>query len=999
MRARLRDTAIGVTATLALAGWVAGVPLLLWTWRHNPLPTSLPGWHRITTLISGGYLDPNVIPNTAAVVGWVAWLGVTRGIVLDVLARLRHRPDRASGRLQLAIGRWLSAVTLVAVLFTQRPTAARAAVAPLTILRQPVTALALHTPSPSAPTTIGPPATPQAAPPTTPPAVYTVRPGDSYWRIAQTRTGSGARWRELRDANIGGRHVDGTPVTADSTLIHPGDRLQLPAGWTSAGTQPNPPASVHVVQRGETLSSIAATDLGDATRWPAIYRLNHDRIRDPNVIYPGQALRLPTNAPLPPASDPPHGDEARPSDSGDPAPATTPAPTTTPTPLPPPPVPTTSVPSPPIPAPTTTSTAVPAPFASANGNQAGGSSVPIAPIATGISTLTAAVIVWQLHRRRVFALLRRRPRQRLTPPSPAAQQLEHLLVNLADTDLFDWLDAAQHALGAHLTSAPDPGRILAFRAGRHGVEVLWTHPHPPSPPWTRDDTGTWRLPATTTLDELRTIGADHAAAAPAAVTVGDTVDGPLLVDLETAGSLIIDGPPDLTTGLLTAVTIELAASPWAVPVDVCVVGGPPELAAFERVRPITAADIAGPLAARAATATRPDRPDDGRTHDDDRALTVVVAFDPVDLTPIAPHVTPGSPTGLIVVAGRDTPGIPRPGLVLAVAADRTGRLSPPGLEVITVNTIDPAPRAGAVDLATEPITDEPPPVTDVSLPAIDTDMGAVEPLIDDVMAVRPVEVRILTTAPTVTGWQTEPPGYVATELVVFFATRSRPITPAATRARLYPDGITAEAWRAALSRTRRALGTDTVTGLDHLPSADTGHLTLGPTVASDWDRFQRLRAAATGRPPADRAALLGAALQLIDGTPFTAIPARRYRWADDPDDYLRQHLTVTIHDTAIELAELALTNLDDPGLALEAIRRGLLGGGDNEPLHRLAVRAHLARGDTAAAGDVIRRLERVIHDHDGLAELQPETLALIEHWTKALNPTDKRASAPSPQNR
>ena len=43
------------------------------------------------------------------------------------------------------------------------------------------------------------------------------------------------------------------------------------------------------------------------------------------------------------------------------------------------------------------------------------------------------------------------------------------------------------------------------------------------------------------------------------------------------------------------------------------------------------------------------------------------------------------------------------------------------------------------------------------------------------MAVRAVEVSILTAEPTVTGWKNPPTGQIATELVVFFATRTRPL--------------------------------------------------------------------------------------------------------------------------------------------------------------------------------------------------------------------------------
>ena len=33
--------------------------------------------------------------------------------------------------------------------------------------------------------------------------------------------------------------------------------------------------------------------LRDSRQWPAIYSLNKDQIRDPNLIYPGQVLIMP----------------------------------------------------------------------------------------------------------------------------------------------------------------------------------------------------------------------------------------------------------------------------------------------------------------------------------------------------------------------------------------------------------------------------------------------------------------------------------------------------------------------------------------------------------------------------------------------------------------------------------------------------------------------------------------------------------------------------------
>jgi nucleoid-associated protein YgaU len=52
-------------------------------------------------------------------------------------------------------------------------------------------------------------------------------------------------------------------------------------------------AKTYVVQAGDSLSKIAKALLGDAARWPEIFELNKDQIKDPNLIYPGQELRLP----------------------------------------------------------------------------------------------------------------------------------------------------------------------------------------------------------------------------------------------------------------------------------------------------------------------------------------------------------------------------------------------------------------------------------------------------------------------------------------------------------------------------------------------------------------------------------------------------------------------------------------------------------------------------------------------------------------------------------
>lgn len=49
----------------------------------------------------------------------------------------------------------------------------------------------------------------------------------------------------------------------------------------------------HVVVKGDSLSKIAQREYGDAQQWRRIYDANRDLIQDPDLIYPGQNLRLP----------------------------------------------------------------------------------------------------------------------------------------------------------------------------------------------------------------------------------------------------------------------------------------------------------------------------------------------------------------------------------------------------------------------------------------------------------------------------------------------------------------------------------------------------------------------------------------------------------------------------------------------------------------------------------------------------------------------------------
>jgi LysM repeat protein len=126
---------------------------------------------------------------------------------------------------------------------------------------------------------------PRPAPPIAPAApaklnVVTVRPGDSLWKLAQQNLGKGLRWRDLLAVN---------PGIVDANHIVAGSLIYLPASVSTLRT-----ATKVTVQKGDTLSKIAQTQLGNASLWSCIAHAN-PAVRDANLIYEGQSLFLPAS--------------------------------------------------------------------------------------------------------------------------------------------------------------------------------------------------------------------------------------------------------------------------------------------------------------------------------------------------------------------------------------------------------------------------------------------------------------------------------------------------------------------------------------------------------------------------------------------------------------------------------------------------------------------------------------------------------------------------------
>ena len=64
-------------------------------------------------------------------------------------------------------------------------------------------------------------------------------------------------------------------------------------GGSQLSSREDPTMQTYTVVKGDSLSKIAKRVYGKASLWPKIYDANRDQIKDPDLIFPGQLLRLP----------------------------------------------------------------------------------------------------------------------------------------------------------------------------------------------------------------------------------------------------------------------------------------------------------------------------------------------------------------------------------------------------------------------------------------------------------------------------------------------------------------------------------------------------------------------------------------------------------------------------------------------------------------------------------------------------------------------------------
>jgi nucleoid-associated protein YgaU len=133
---------------------------------------------------------------------------------------------------------------------------------------------------------------------------YVIRPGDTLIRIAS---------RELGDISLANNiFLLNRDVISDPDRLQIGDALRLPSRESlrrspeaAAGGGPRAvspvsgaPADgrVHVVVRGDTLSSLALRYYGSSASWRAIFEANRRTVPNPDRLDVGMELAIPPQA-------------------------------------------------------------------------------------------------------------------------------------------------------------------------------------------------------------------------------------------------------------------------------------------------------------------------------------------------------------------------------------------------------------------------------------------------------------------------------------------------------------------------------------------------------------------------------------------------------------------------------------------------------------------------------------------------------------------------------
>ena len=715
----MRRLVRAAAALVALAALLVGLPVALARFVGRPWPSPMPSLDTIWHAVRAGDISDTTVVKALALVVWIAWARLTVAVVIEVLARLGGQPAPRVGVLGSAqhwAAAMIAAVTLVGV--APRPALAHSASTP-----RPIPAALLqradadharlpnrherqfeHASSVAGHATRGAHTTERAngsdhtsvperarvldrtgAPTideggTARTTVHVVRRYESFWSIAEDTVGDGSRWREIVELNAGrevspGVTFDGTAnrllpgwlllvpdvslhepiaVPADEPVVGPAPSSHDVAAATGAGG----PRTV-LVQPGDTLSGIAAEQLGDPLQWRELWETNRGHefngrvFDDPNLILTGWELIVPAAfappAPAVEAPDAPVVEVSPPAALPTPAPAGAPAPVvetaTSPLPAPSPSSPAVTpivdladaAPVAVLPAPTIDAetpdeaprpptgaadvmapppVVVPAtgPLPAAVDPQPGSTAEADQPAAAlggiGAAVLLASGVLGAVGVRRRRQLRSAVVNARLAPPSPTSVSVEHGLRRLGEGERIARLDIALRAAARQLLDVSPGAAILGALMTDDGqIDLLLSGSASAAPPpWTVVTGHRWRLPSAVPITDLADAARQSNQPCPGIAHLGSTPldalqDADLFIDLEAIGLLAVDGPPAESAAIVRAIAAGVSMSPMAEIAHIIISGFDAPVLGHPSTQATESLDVALDLAASAIGVT------------------------------------------------------------------------------------------------------------------------------------------------------------------------------------------------------------------------------------------------------------------------------------------------------------------------------------------------------------------------------------------------------------